>query len=342
MISQFKTLRDNEAGVFVGKRVLLRLDLNLPLKDGLVVDDYRLRRSLPTLNFLRRAGAKIIILSHLSDSNVSLKPIAEYLNSKFMPGVEVLENLRRDPGEEKNDAEFAGRLARLGDIFINDAFSVSHREHASIVSLPKLLPSYAGLLFEEEIKNLSRLLAPQRPFIVVLGGIKFSTKISSINKFLESADKIFIGGALANSFLKARGQDVGESIVDEDLELLKLFLNHPKIILPNKVVRADNKIVDIAPESFAVIADELANARIILWNGPMGNFENNFIEGTKKLAELITSSKAFSVIGGGDTVAALSKLNLLEKFGFVSTGGGAMLEFLARGTLPGIEALARR
>jgi len=358
MITKFRVLRDEKPEIFAGKRVLLRLDLNLPLKDGLVADDYRLRRSLPTLDFLRRAGAKIIALSHLSDVNASLKPIAEYLNSKFMPGIEVLENLRRDPGEEKNSAELAKRLAQLGEVFVNDAFSTSHRKHASIVSLPSLLPSYAGLLFEEEVKNLSRLFEAAHPFVVVLGGLKFSTKLPLVQRFLEIADQIFIGGALAHSFFKELGYEIGRSAIDENTQVVRPLLENKKIILPEDVlvengqrqisvknvrrVLVEDKIVDCGPEFLKKIEAAVGLAKTLLWNGPLGNFEAGFAQGTEKLAELISHSSAFSVVGGGDTIAAISRLNLFEKFGFVSTGGGAMLDFLATGTLPGIEALSSR
>jgi phosphoglycerate kinase len=377
MVTKFRVLRDEQPEIFAGKRVLLRLDLNLPLSGETVAADFRLRRTLPTLEFLKKSAAQILVLSHLSDPAATLRPIVAHLN-KFMPAafvsspveagrvlarapaasITVLENLRRDPGEEENSAELAKRLAQLGEIFVNDAFSASHRQHASIVSLPSLLPSYAGLLFEEEVKNLSRLFAPVQPFVVVLGGLKFSTKLPLIEKFLPIAEQIFIGGALAHSFFKELGYEIGRSVVDENTPIIRPLLENKKIVLPEDVlVESDcrqitiknvrqtlptDKIIDCGQEFLQRIGAAAARAQTLLWNGPLGTFESGLAPGTEKLAELISQSNTFSVVGGGDTVAAVSGLGLLDKFSFVSTAGGAMLDFLATGTLPGIEALQGR
>jgi phosphoglycerate kinase len=337
-MNSLKSIGSVPAEQLKGKKVLVRVDFNVPMENGRVTNDFRIRQALSTLKFLSQAGAQVTAISHLSDSQASLVPVMEHLKT-LAPEVRLLENLRQNPREEQNDIEFAKMLATGQDLFVNDAFSASHRKHASIVGIPQILPSYAGLLLEREIQELSRAFEPEHPFIFFLGGIKFSTKVPLINKFLDLADKIFIGGALANSFLKAMGQDVGESVVDKDLELLKPFLNHSKIILPSKVVRVDNKIVDVDPEALETIAGELSNAKMVLWNGPMGNFEAGHTAGTKALIEKISGSGAYSIVGGGDTVAAIEEMNLGAKFGFISTGGGAMLDFLGNGTLPGIEAL---
>lgn len=335
---KFKSIAGVPVEQLKGKRVLVRVDFNVPIEDGKVTNDFRVRQALSTLKLLSQAGAQVTAISHLSDSQASLVPVMEHLKT-LAPEIRLLENLRQNPREEQNDIEFAKMLATGQDIFVNDAFSASHRKHASIVGIPQILPSYAGLLLEREIHELSRAFEPEHPFIFMLGGIKFSTKIPLINKFLNSADKIFIGGALSNSFAKALGQDVGDSAVDKDLESLKPFLNQPKIVLPGKVVRVDNKIVDVDPEALQAIASDIAAAKMILWNGPMGNFEAGYLAGTKALIEMISSSGAYSIVGGGDTVAAIEEMNLGAKFGFISTGGGAMLDFLGNGTLPGIEAL---
>lgn len=335
-----KSISEVPAAELKGKKVLVRVDFNVPMENDKVVNDFRVRQSLSTLKLLTDAGAQVTAISHLSESDASLKPVQDLLKT-LAPEVRLLENLRQNPGEEGNDLGFAKMLAGGQDLFVNDAFSVCHRKHASVVGIPEFLPSYVGLLLEREIRELSRAFQPEHPFIFILGGVKFGTKVPLIEKFLPLADKIFIGGALANSFFKAQGQDVKESVVDDKLDLVKPYLNNPKIILPGKVVWQNNKIVDVDPESFAALKDDLAQAKLILWNGPMGNFESGYGEGTKSLIKLIAESGAYSIVGGGDTVAAIEELNLGTKFGFISTGGGAMLDFLANGTLPGIEALEK-
>lgn len=336
-----------------GKKVLVRVDFNVPIENGQVMNDFRIRQALSTLKLLTDAGAQVTAISHLSDSQASLAPVIARLKT-LAPAVRLLENLRQNPSEEKNDPEFARMLAAGQDFFVNDAFSACHRKHASIVGLPALLPSYAGLLLEREIRELSRAFEPEHPFVIIFGGIKFSTKAPLIAKFLDTADQIFIGGALANSFFAALGYAVGDSVVDKDLELLKPYLHHPKIILPNLVtvlkdgstvtkapteIAAGEVIVDTPPEALVAWANSLSAAKMILWNGPLGNFEKGYNAGTKKLVELVSGSGAYSIVGGGDTVAAIEEMNLAAHFGFISTGGGAMLDFLGTGTLPGLEAL---
>ena len=340
-----------------GKKVLVRVDFNVPIKNGKVIDAFRIEQSLPTINYLLERGAKVVLVSHLgSDGSASLAPVVRYLNQFFSTDqVVLLENIRRDNGEIKNDSKSAKQLADLADIYINDAFSVSHREHASVVAITKYLPSYAGLLFAKEFKNLGLALKPKGKFVVILGGLKFQTKIPLIKKFLKTADNIFIGGALANSFFKILGDDIGASICDDKVSYLKPFLKYVDrpnrlgpIILPVDTIKNKNgQIVDIGPESLKQIEAITKSAKLILWNGPMGWFEVGAKKGTLETAKIIARAKGISIVGGGDTLSAIAELNLLVTpksstktgFNFVSTAGGAMLDFLASGTLPGIKAL---
>jgi phosphoglycerate kinase len=310
-----------------GKRVLVRVDFNVPIKNGKVEDDFRIKKTLPTINLLKKKGAKIILISHFTDGRArSLRPIAKYLKIKFAPDLNpgeikngeivLLENIRNYSGEEKNDPKFAKKLAAMGDIYVNDAFSVSHRPHASIIGITKYLPSYMGLLFEEEFKNLSAAFKPKHPFLLILGGIKFETKLGVVNKFLRVADKIFIGGALV---VRALQMPVARN---------------PKIIFPI----GDPAALDANAETLEILKKIIKKSKFILWNGPLGNYEKGFTKGTLELAKIIAKSGAVSIIGGGDTIAAIKKIGL-NHFSFVSTAGGAMLEFLAHGTLPGVEAL---
>lgn len=372
----FKSIKDIEN--LRGKKVLLRLDLNTPIVNGEVGDDFRIKKSMATLNFLRDGGAKTIIISHIeSVETKSLKIIYEYLskffNIKFakdyfgemteksvseMRGGDfmLLENIRIYKGEEKNSEHFARQLASLGEIYVNEAFSVSHRKHSSIVGVPKFLPSYAGILFEEEVMNLSKVFNPERPFFFILGGAKFETKMPLIEKFLKLADFVFIGGALANDFFKEKGYEAGLSVVSPKKFDLKKITASDKLLLPVDVVVKNNqgvfikrpsqvlredKILDAGPATISMLEEKLSSSKFVLWNGPLGDYEKGFREGTIELAKMIAKSRAKSIIGGGDTLAVVSKLGLENKFSFISTGGGAMLDFLANETLPGIEALER-
>jgi phosphoglycerate kinase len=377
-----KTLRDipNLNGV----KVLTRVDFNVPVKNGVVADDFRIRRALPTIEFLRSNGARIILISHIETSGgltveqkPTLAPVADYLNKNNLPvtfiknisaayeiseqmkdgEVILIENIRENDGEKKNDKKFAEQLASLADIYVNDAFSVSHREHASICAVTEFLPSYAGLQLENEVKNLSLAFEPGHPFLFILGGAKFDTKLPLINKFLKTADKIFIGGALANDALKAKGLNVGLSKVSKDNIDISGVVNQDKVMVPTDVVvedhvtkSADNVgdsdvIYDAGQTSLNDLKKVVDDSKFILWNGPLGLFEKGFTEGTEELAKMVadktTDSKGevVSIIGGGDTLSSISKLGIEDQFTFVSTGGGAMLDFLAQGTLPGIEAL---
>jgi phosphoglycerate kinase len=401
-IRQLKNIR--------GKRVLVRVDFNVPIRGGKILDTFRIEKALLTINYLRKKGARIILISHLeAESGKSLKPVARYLSKASLPraseaslrgklsksseiqfvskvwGKEVdeainkmragevilLENLRQEKGEEKNDMKFAKKLARLGDIYVNDAFPVSHRKHASVVSLPKLLPAYAGFQLEEEVKNLEAALKnPPHPFLFILGGAKFETKLPLIKKYLKLADNVFIGGALLNDFLKAKGYEVGKSLV-YDTKGIKKILNNRKLILPDDVivksvnklinkkaneVKKDEIILDIGNDSVKMIEPLIQKSKLILWNGPLGKYENGGDKATKKILNILLKERSKMIIlGGGDLVDVLSNLKpksparnasrsdaggyKLKPNLFVSTGGGAMLEFLAKGTLPGIKAL---
>ncbi|HEU0085693.1 MAG TPA: phosphoglycerate kinase [Candidatus Paceibacterota bacterium] len=342
-----------------GKVVLLRVDFNVPIKDGKVADDFRIRKAIPTIKYLHDRGAKIIILAHLGkDGSESLSPVVKSffrISRLSKDDVFFFNNIRQFKGEMNNDARFAKKLAELGDIYVNDAFSVSHRPHASVVAVAKYLPSYAGFQLEEEVKNLSKaLVKPRRPFLFILGGAKFSTKMPLIKKYLKLADYVFIGGALASDFLKARGYEVGKSLVDGKSDGIATLLRNKKLILPTDVVVRSSKklknkkveevgkndsIIDVGEESLEKLAELAVDAKMVLWNGPLGKYEDGGDVSTKKLLQVVSRTRGESIIGGGDTVAVLSEMKLEKKFTFVSTGGGATLDFLAKGTLPGIKAL---
>ncbi|MEK7461810.1 MAG: phosphoglycerate kinase [Patescibacteria group bacterium] len=335
-----------EAGNLGGKKVLVRVDWSVPTDSGKVINDYQIRKSLPTIEYLQKAGARITLLSHAEKNEDSLLSIYKHAK-EFLPrltfvepsDLTLLENLRQNAGERENSTKFAKELAELGDIFVNEAFPVSHREHASIVGLPRLLPSFFGLQFADEIKELSRAFYPKRPFLFILGGAKFDTKLPLLGKFINIADEIFVGGALANNFLKFQGMDVGNSLVDDrDFGLSKL-LETKKIILPEDTIVVDRKIMDAGPITMEHLKSKIEAAKLILWNGPLGFYELGYKTATLQLAKMIVELGRDSIVGGGDTLAAIRELDVWDKFSFVSTGGGAMLDFLATGTLPGIEAL---
>jgi phosphoglycerate kinase len=359
-----------------GKRILLRVDFNLPIKNGVVEDDFRVKKALPTINFLKEKGAKIILITHLGKGGDSLLPVAKTVNNftkvNFVPDivgegaeravqnmkngdVVLLENLRNDQGEQEPSDVFARGLAKLGDIYVNEAFPVSHRGDASIILLPKLLPSYAGFQLEEEVGNLSAAFrSPEHPFLFILGGSKFSTKLPLIEKYLDLADNVFVGGALLNDVLKAKGYEVGQSLVDDKPHNMKKILDNQKLIMPEDVVvqvgnkllnkkannvQKDETIMDVGDETIKKLIPYIQNAKLILWNGPVGKYEVGGEKGTKRMLKLVADAKAKSIIGGGDTVALISEMQLERNFSFISTGGGATLDFLANNTLPGIQAL---
>ncbi|MEI8327821.1 MAG: phosphoglycerate kinase [Candidatus Taylorbacteria bacterium] len=377
-----KTLKDIE--YLSGVKVLVRVDFNVPIKNGLVADDFRLKAALPTIDFLTGKGAKVILMSHLESAdgtNPSLAPVAdrlkklgrevifikdfnkahEVINEQLKGGAcALLENLRYFDGEKKNDPKFARELSSLGDLYVNDAFSASHREHASIVGVPRLMPSYAGLQMEKEVTSLSKAFDPAHPFLFILGGAKFGTKLPLVEKFMNIADQIFVGGALANDLLKAKGYNVGMSKVSEEKDFpvpmsdLRTMAQNTKLILPIDIINeqkvakmtdalsASDKNVDMGPKTLENIKDIVSKSRFVLWNGPMGVYESGFKEGTIELAKIMSEATARGVetiVGGADTLAAIAELGSRETFSFISTGGGAMLDFLVKGTLPGIEVL---
>lgn len=359
-----KTIQQLNKEEIQGKMFLVRVDFNVPVKEGVIIDDYRIVRALPTIQFLRDNGAKIILISHIETKDVpvpTLRPAYEYVNKLFpisfvedcfseeMRGkkeamkegdVILLENIRRYEGEKSNDPAFAEKLAQLADIYVNDAFAVSHRSHASVVGIPSYLPSYAGLLLSDEIKHLE-VSDDKHPFLFILGGAKFETKLPLIEKFLNKADMIFVGGALANDLLKLRGVDVKESLLSTADISIGHLLDNPKIMIPTDLVwnEEGTAIMDAGPETIESLRPHVANAKYILWNGPLGNYEKSFKAGTSALSKMIGESSAESVVGGGDTLASIKELGLVDEFTFISTGGGAMLELLLKGTLPGIQAL---
>jgi len=367
-----KSIKD--AGSLRGVKVFLRVDFNVPISGGKVTDDFRIKKTLPLIHYLREEGAQIIIGSHFEGEGGSLRPVFEYLKTvlpvsflaDFYPSTPILlskivqkgdivflENLRKYPQEKTNDESFARHLASFADIYVNEAFSAAHRKHASIIGIPKFLPHYAGFVFEDEVHELSKAFQPTRPFLFVLGGAKFDTKIPLVEKFFRLADKIFIGGALANDFFKAKGFTTGRSLLSPSNTDVTLFMTE-KLILPIDVIvknekgimvkspeaiENDDYIVDVGPLSMDELCAGIHRSSFVLWNGPLGNFEIGFKDATLKIAECIASSNAVSIVGGGDTIASIAELNLFDKFSFISTGGGAMLDFLANETLPGIEVL---
>jgi phosphoglycerate kinase len=373
-----------------GQRVLVRVDCNVPVRDGRVEDDLRIITVVPTIDWLRRRDAVVVVCGHLGrpkgkpDPAYSLAPVAARLGellggevplapaivgprvepivASAGPGsVVMLENLRFDPGEEACDPAFATNLADLGDLYVNDAFGASHRAHASIVGPPKVLPHAAGRLLLREVEVLSRLLDdPARPFTGVLGGAKVSDKLGVIRALLERCDTVLIGGAMAFTFLLAQGLPVGDSLVEQDMtaecaSLLEtgrvrtpvdfVVAREPSATAEVRVVDADAipegwKGLDVGPATADRYAVELAGSATVLWNGPMGMFElEPFAAGTRRVAEAVAVSNAFTVVGGGDSAAAIRQFGLADRVDHVSTGGGASLEFLEQGDLPGLEAL---
>ncbi len=369
-LSQIKN-KDIKGDVF-----LVRIDTNVSIKDGRVENDFRLRSVKQTVEFLLNKEAKVVLIGHREPApESSIEHVADYYK-KFFPtsfvdscdpdevrgyieklkngNVIVLENLRSLPFEKDNDQNYARSLSSLADFYVNDAFSVSHREHASTVGVPRFIPSFAGMCFEREIKELTKTFSPQRPFLFILGGLKFKTKAPLIEKFVEKADTVFIGGALANSFFKQKGYEVGMSATDDGVDL-KDLITKDNLVLPSDVV-VENKeegrviknvkdvslqdsIVDVGPSFINKLSEEIKKSAFVVWNGPMGNVEEGYDQHTKELAKNISLSKTYSVIGGGDTISSIEDIKPEECFSFVSTGGGAMLDFLVNETLPGIKAL---
>ena len=346
-----------------GRRVLLRADFNVPLEDGRITDDFRIRAALPTIKWLLEHGAHVTACSHLGrpkgkpDPRYSMAPVRARL-AELAPDVELMENLRFDPGEETDDPDFVARLVAGQDAYVDDAFGAVHRAHASIVGPPRTLPSAAGRLLQHEVEVLSQLRDdPKRPFVAVLGGAKVSDKIGVIDALMNVIDSLAIGGGMCFTFLAAQGATIGDSLFEPDqVDVCRRLLDTATAIhLPEDIVGlgpdgtvatygtnlpAGVKGLDIGPGTAAAFADLVTEARTVFWNGPMGLFEDDrFVAGTRTVAEAVAGSRAFTVVGGGDSAAALAEFGLADDVDHVSTGGGASLEFLELGDLPGLEAL---
>jgi phosphoglycerate kinase len=384
-------------GNFTGKRALVRVDFNVPVKGGVVGDDTRIKAALPTINYLLEQGASVVVMSHFGrpkgkkNPDFSMAPIAKrfsellgrpVIQANDVIGDEVekqvaslkkgevllLENVRFYSEEEANDPAFAQRLAAYGDVYVNDAFGTAHRAHASTEGVAHYLPSYAGFLIEKEVKFMAPLLEnPEKPFVAIIGGSKVSSKISVLESLSKTCQTVVIGGGMAYTFLLEQGHTVGGSLVEEDFRataasFLKTAAERGvKVILPvdhlcgatfaedAEAVLVDGPDIpegligmDIGPKTRALITEELKSAKSVVWNGPMGVFEfAAFAEGTLSVAKALAASNAVTVVGGGDSVAAINKFNLADKISHVSTGGGASLEFLEGKTLPGIKALEK-
>jgi len=386
-----KTLKDFN---FKNKRVLVRCDFNAQLNEkGRIAEDFRIKQTIPTIEYLIKKGAKTILMSHLGKpegkivNELRLNPIAKRLSELLNRPVKklddcvgkevkkeveriqtgeiiLLENIQFNAGENKNDSNFAKILASYADIFIMEAFGQSHRNYASIAGIPKYLPAAAGFLLEKEIKILSKVMQnPWRPLVVIIGGVKINTKIGVISQFLKKADHLLLGGEVANAILIGKGFSLGRSLLDDEeiaRKVKKIDITNLKIHLPVDgiislrerqkdysregaigTIKKEEKIFDIGPETIKIFSEIIKEAKMILWSGPLGlSEEKKFEKGTKETAESIVKNKsAFKIIGGGDTIAAVDKFGLLQEFDHVSTGGGAMLEFLSGEKLPGIEAL---
>jgi phosphoglycerate kinase len=356
-----------------GKRVLLRADFNVPVRDGEIADDLRIRAALPTIRWLQEQGAHVVACTHLgrpkgkADPRYSVEPVRARL-AELAPGVELLDNLRFDPGEEANDPAFVDRLVEGFDAYVNDAFGASHRAHASIVGPPRSLPSAAGRLLAAEVEVLGGLRTdPKRPFVAVLGGSKVSDKLKVIEALLAVADQILVGGGMCFTFLAARGNGVGASLCEDDMvDTCRSLLDAhgDQLVLPTDITAlgpggklmdpaAGGDVrqvgtsvpegwtgVDVGPGTAADFGDRIAEARTVFWNGPMGVFEDpRFEAGTRAVAQAVADTRAFTVVGGGDSAAALAQFGLADRVDHVSTGGGASLELLEQGDLPGLAAL---
>jgi len=360
-----------------GRSVLLRADFNVPISDGKIDDDLRIRAALPTIEWLLDRGARVTACSHLGrpkgqpNPKYSMDPVRARLSELLgerAGQVELLENLRFDAGEEGNDPAFVANLVAGHDLYVNDAFGAAHRAHASIVGPPETLPSAAGRLLAKEVEVLGKLLSdPAKPFVAVLGGSKVSDKLGVIEALLDKVDRILIGGGMCFTFFKAQGLSIGDSLLEEDqVDNARRLLDTGKILLPEDVVglSAEGRIgdpdaggdtrmfgrglpdgwkgLDIGPGAAAAFGEVINDARTILWNGPMGVFEDpRFEAGTRAVAEACAETRGFTVVGGGDSASALAKFRLDDDIDHVSTGGGASLEYIEQGDLPGLEALRK-
>ncbi len=366
-----------EASISPGDRILVRGNLNVPIENGVVADTSRALGNLPTLRFLKGKGVKVILIGHLSVHNESLRSVADVLaqhvpvsfvtdpfnteGAKALQKMEngdivCVENLREFSEEEKNDEAFAKKLAGLADIFVNDDFTSAHREHASVVGVPKYIPSYMGMRFAEEYQRLSSAFDPKHPSVLIVGGAKPETKLPIITALAPHMDSVFVFGVSGNSLLKTRGFLVGKSVVasssEDELRSVQEMSNvytyedvlvvgedGQQRVLKPEAIGPEDTIVDAGPETLARLSRVVSEAAFVLWNGPLGLYEKGFSVGTQECARAIASSKAESIVGGGDTDAVLAEGHIMGTFSFTSSAGGAMLQFLAHKTLPGIEAL---
>lgn len=388
-----KSIKDMDVA---GKRVFCRVDFNVPMQDGEITDDTRIRAALPTITYLSEQGAKVILASHMGRPkgqvkeelrlNAAARRLSELTGKKVAKtdeayGEEVkkaidgmsdgdillLENVRFYPGEEKNDPELAKEFAALADLYVNDAFGAAHRAHASTEGIAQYLPAAAGFLMEKELEVLGKALSnPERPFTAIIGGAKVKDKIGVIDNLLEKVDNLIIGGGLAYTFIKAQGYEIGKSLLEADkIDLAKSFIKKAeekgvKLYMPIDAVVADDfsekanikevdidsipsdwEALDIGPKTRALFADVIKSSKLVIWNGPMGVFElNAFANGTKQVAQALADAEGtYSVIGGGDSAAAVEKFDLADKMSHISTGGGASLEFMEGKELPGVVAL---
>lgn len=360
-----------------GTGVVLRASLDVPVEKGVVTNTYRLEAAISTLENLSKKGARTTVIGHIGrDATNTMRPVFEEAQRltgiplQFVDGVVgetvcrkvealkpgetlFLENVRRESGEVKNDPLFAERLASYGSVFINDAFDVAHRKHASVVGITHYIPGFAGPHFLKEYENIKQAREPQSPNIAIIGGAKFLTKEPLIRKLVETYDRVFVGGALAHDFFLAKGMEIGKSLASRSAHVADLIDNEKLIFPVDAIVLGNNgveikniedvlssdTIYDVGPESLKQIEPYIKDAQFILWNGPMGNFEKGYSENTEELAKMIAKASGASVVGGGDTIASIQKLGLNSQFTHVSTAGGAMLQFITDGTLPGIEAL---
>ncbi|MDQ5911915.1 MAG: phosphoglycerate kinase [Patescibacteria group bacterium] len=404
-MSEIKSITSVPTTELKGKRVIVRCDFNVQVFEGKIMDDLRVRKTLPTIQFLRDAGARVILISHIeSKDGTGLKPVCEYINETYTKEcgvvtfvsdfqsedaastianmkdgeITLIENLRIDAREKSNDIEFAKLLASYADIYVNDAFAVSHRAHASVVGLPALFPNarYAGIQLMNELDHLKVTFNAPHPFVFILGGAKFETKLPLIQKFAQ-ADSILLGGALLNDILKAKGYNVGKSLVSSGVDTAGAkidftpIIENPKLIIPDDVIVSgilpdgtirtstklisevgdEDMIMDVGPSMNTKLTEVIQNAKFILWNGPMGNYEKGFKDQTIEMAKLVSmacsrlDAPVRAVLGGGDTTAAMIELGLEDQSDkgndamFISTGGGAMLEYLLNESLPGVEVL---
>ena len=358
------------------KKVLLRVDFDVPFRRSSgqafeIEEPFRIKKQKAMIDWLVERGAKVVMVAHLHEDDSSFSNLIPQLHILLgrevgfikkiedieghlanYPDVGLLDNIRKFDGEKENSRELAKKLAcpeglegsKGFDIYINNSFAVSHRNHASVSAITEFLPSFAGLLVKEEVTGLQKAMdSPKAGKVVIIGGAKAETKVPVVKNFINKAEFVILGGVVANDVLKERGQDMGSSVVDENSKelLAGLDINDPKLLVPEDFVISDNKILDIGEKTIRKYVNAVSRASVVIWNGPMGLFENpSFATGTNELAKAIVASNAYKIIGGGDTIAAVSKFKIQNsKFNFVSTGGGAMLAFLAGQRLPGLEAL---